>query len=61
MKTLRCGEIMEGCAYEIEGETEQDVLNQAGRHAVDAHGLTVTPEVVALVKDHIRDQTPSAG
>ena len=61
MKTLRCGEIMEGCAHQIEGATEQDVLNQAGRHAVDAHGLTVTPEVVALVKDHIRDETPSAG
>jgi predicted small metal-binding protein len=61
MKTLHCGEIVEGCAYEIEGATEQDVLSQAGRHAVDAHGLTVTPEVVALVKNHIRDETPSAG
>ena len=59
MKTLRCGEIMEGCAYEIEGATEQDVLSQAGRHAVDAHGLTVTPEVVKLVTEHIRDEPPS--
>jgi predicted small metal-binding protein len=60
MKTLSCGEIVEGCAHKIEGASEQDVLAQAGRHAVEAHGLTVTPEVVALVKDHIREGKPPA-
>jgi predicted small metal-binding protein len=55
MKTLCCGEIVEGCAYEVQGASEQEVLAQAGRHAVEAHGMTVTPEVVAVVRTHIRD------
>jgi predicted small metal-binding protein len=60
MKTLSCGEIVEGCAHRIEGVTEQDVLAQAGRHAAEAHGLTVTPEVVAVVREHIRESQSAA-
>jgi predicted small metal-binding protein len=60
MKTLRCGDIVEGCGHKIEAASEQEVLAQAGRHAVEAHGMTVTPEVVAIVRDHIRDAKPSA-
>ena len=59
MKSLCCGEIVEGCAFEIEGATEQEVLNQAGQHAVQAHGMTVTPEVVAVVREHIREGKPA--
>ena len=55
MKTLACGEIMAGCDATFEGETEEEVLAQAGRHAVEDHGLEVTPEVVDLVRSHIRD------
>jgi predicted small metal-binding protein len=60
MKTLSCGEIVEGCPFQIEAATEQDVLAQAGQHAVQAHGLTVTPEVVAVVREHIRDAGPAS-
>lgn len=60
MKTLSCGEIVKGCGHKIEAASEQEVLAQAGRHAVEAHGMTVTPEVVAVVKSHIRDvKTPA--
>jgi predicted small metal-binding protein len=55
MKTLACGEIMEGCAATFQGETEEEVLAQAGRHAAEEHGLEVTPEVVELVRSHIRE------
>jgi predicted small metal-binding protein len=62
MKTLACGEIMQGCPATFAGETEDEVLAQAGKHAVEAHGLEVTPEVVTLVRSHIRDtlDTPVA-
>jgi predicted small metal-binding protein len=63
MKTLACGEIMTGCAATFAGETDEEILAQAGRHAVDVHGLDVTPEVVELVRSHIRDDAddqPSA-
>jgi predicted small metal-binding protein len=55
MKTLACGDIMPGCSATFEGQNEEEILAQAGRHAVDEHGLEVTPEVVDLVRSHIRD------
>jgi predicted small metal-binding protein len=55
MKTLACGEIMEGCQARFEGETEDEILAQAGRHAAEDHGMDVTPDVVELVRSHIRD------
>jgi predicted small metal-binding protein len=55
MKTLSCGEITPGCDATFEGETDEDILAQTGRHAVEDHGLEVTSEVVDLVRSRIRD------
>ena len=55
MKTLACGEIMPGCSATFQGQTEDDVLAQAGKHAAEDHGMEVTPEVVELVRAHIKD------
>lgn len=55
MKTLACGEIMPGCDATFEGESVEEILAQAGDHAVAVHGLEVSPEVVDLVKSHIKD------
>lgn len=55
MKTLACGDIMPGCGARYHGETDEEILDQAGRHVVEDHGLEVTPEVVELVRSHIRD------
>lgn len=55
-KTLACGEIMDGCAATFSAETEDDLLAQAGKHAAEAHGLDVTPELVEVVRGHIRDE-----
>jgi predicted small metal-binding protein len=56
MKTLACGEIMPGCGARFEGQSEEELLIQAGRHVLEDHGLEVTPELVALVRAHIRDE-----
>lgn len=56
MKTLACGEIMPGCDAVFSGETDEEILAQAGRHAAEVHGMAVTPEVVALVRSHVWDQ-----
>jgi len=45
---------MPGCSATFTGETEEDILQQAGPHAVEVHGLEVTPEVVETVRSHIR-------
>jgi predicted small metal-binding protein len=55
MKRLACGEIVSGCAATFEGETDEEILAQAGRHAAEDHGMEVTPEVVELVRSHIRE------
>ena len=54
-KSLACGDIMEGCDATFTGETEDEVLASAGAHAVDVHGLEVTPELVEVVRGHIHD------
>ena len=54
-KTLACGDIMPGCSATFSAETEDELLAQAGQHAVDVHGIEVTPEVVEAVRGAIRD------
>lgn len=60
MKTLACGDLVPGCPATIRAETDDEILAQAGRHATEAHGLTVTPELVEQVRAHIRDEAPAA-
>lgn len=55
MKTLACGDIMTGCGATFDGETEEEILAQAGQHVVDVHGIDPTPEVMEMVRSHIKD------
>jgi hypothetical protein len=36
--------------------TLEDILQQAGKHAVEGHGLTVTPELVEAVKARVTEE-----
>lgn len=56
MKTLACGDIMPGCGQKFRETNENAILAEAGRHAAEAHGMEVTPEVVDLVRAHIREE-----
>jgi predicted small metal-binding protein len=56
-KILECAKVdpTSGCQHVIRGETEEEVLKKAGEHAKE-HGIReVTPELIARVKEHIRD------
>jgi predicted small metal-binding protein len=33
----------------------EEILEQTGRHAVEGHGLTVTPELVEAVKARVTE------
>lgn len=55
MKSLACGELVPGCAETFQADSEEEIVAQAGRHAAEAHGLEVTPELAAQVREHIRD------
>jgi hypothetical protein len=50
---------MPGCDATFQGQTDDEILAQAGRHVVEAHGLEVTPELVDLVRSHIRADAPA--
>ncbi len=56
-KILECAKVdpSSGCQHIIRGETEEEVLKKAAEHAKE-HGIReVTPELMELVKVHIRD------
>ena len=56
-KVLRCGELMAGCPHVVRGETEEEVLRQAAKHAAETHNIKeVTPDLVAKVKSKIRTE-----
>lgn len=44
MKQFACGTVVDGCDGVVTGETDDDVLAAAARHAAEAHGLTDVPE-----------------
>jgi len=55
-KTLKCGDLMPGCDFVAQGESEEDILRQAAAHAKQAHGIDeVTDELVAQVRAKISD------
>lgn len=56
-KIIDCGKVnpASGCGHIIRGETEEEALRLAGEHAVKDHGMQVTPELVAMVKQHIQE------
>lgn len=55
--TLRCGDVVDGCPAEVTGDSEDDVLRQAGQHARDDHGMTELDEAtLAKVRGAIRQQ-----
>lgn len=55
MKTLACGDLVPGCPAVVRAETNEEILQIAAQHAVEAHGLTVDDGLVAAVNAAIRD------
>jgi len=54
-KVLKCGELVPGCEFEARG-SEQEILEKAGRHASEAHGMQVDDKLVEVVKAHVQDE-----
>lgn len=51
MKQFACGTVVDGCDGVVTGETDDDVLAAAARHAAEAHGLSeVPPELVDKIR-----------
>ena len=55
-KVLRCADVSgTACQFVARAGTVDEILQQAGAHAVKDHGLTVTPELVEAVKARITE------
>lgn len=55
-KVLRCADVSgTSCRFVARGRTMDEILQQAGQHAVDGHGLAVTAELVEAVKARVTE------
>lgn len=55
-KVLRCADVSgTSCQFVARAQTMDEILQLAGQHAVDGHGLAVTPELVEAVKARVVD------
>ena len=55
MKQLICRDAGFDCDGVLQGETEDEVLAQAGPHAKEVHGVDVTPEMAGQIRTLVRD------
>jgi predicted small metal-binding protein len=55
---VSCREVGVDCDYIAKGETEEEIMNNAGEHAVKDHGYKqediMTPEMKEKIRQHIR-------
>ena len=56
-KVMKCREIGMDCDFEVRGETEGQIMQQAAVHAKANHNISkLTPELAAKVKSVIHDE-----
>ena len=56
MKVLECRDMGADCDFKATGNTVEEVLQAAGQHAAEAHGLTsLPPEAIAQAMAAVKD------
>jgi len=56
-KILKCGDVMPGCSFVMEGKDVAEVMAKGAEHAKAAHGITtIPPDVAAKVQAAIKDK-----
>jgi predicted small metal-binding protein len=54
-KEIACGDVVAGCQFTAQAETDEKLLEAVKAHAAKEHGVKdVTPELAAKVKAAIR-------
>lgn len=52
---IACGDVVQGCRFTAEADTEEELLRAVQTHAAAEHGVKeITPELAAEVKAAIR-------
>jgi predicted small metal-binding protein len=57
MKDFHCRDAGIKCDYVARGSTDDEILKQAGAHAQQAHGMSVTPDLEKKVRGLIHDES----
>jgi len=56
-KVLRCREVGVDCDFEAKGNSVEEIMQQAERHAKEAHGMdSIPPDLVEKVQKAIHDE-----
>jgi predicted small metal-binding protein len=58
MKTLHCSDAGFDCDAVIHADTDEEILKQAARHALDVHKTVVTEEMAQQIKTLIKEEQP---
>ena len=58
MKALHCSDAGFDCKAVIHGETDEEILSQAAKHALDVHKTVVTEEMAQQIKTLIKEEQP---
>lgn len=56
MKTLHCRDAGFDCEGIITGNSEDEIIIQAEKHAQEVHHVTVTPELATQLKALIKEE-----
>jgi predicted small metal-binding protein len=56
-KVLKCGDVVPGCSFVVEGKDVGEVMQKGAAHAKTAHGMTtIPPDVMKKVQAAIKDK-----
>ncbi|MEQ9618062.1 MAG: DUF1059 domain-containing protein [Deltaproteobacteria bacterium] len=56
-KVLRCREVGVDCDFEAKGESVEEIMAQAAKHAKEDHGMDEIPqEMIDKVREAIHDE-----
>ena len=56
-KILKCGDVMPGCSFVMEGKDVAEIIAKGAEHAKTAHGIAaIPPDVAAKVQAAIKEK-----
>jgi predicted small metal-binding protein len=58
MRDMHCRDAgTTSCDFVARGSSDQEIIDQVGRHAKDAHGMTMSPDLEKRVRGLIHDES----
>ena len=55
-KVLHWSDLVKDCNYQLQAESEEEILQAAAEHAQSVHGMEVTSELAEAVRNAIKEE-----